>query len=285
MKRSTDKELMDLPGKSVNLFIDDLRHLRQFNRYLGGSRSVIKGLERLIDARNLARLSILDVGTGSADIPRAIVRWARGKAVDVEIVAMELDAIAAHEALIQTQDYSEITVIRGDGANAPFHAGRFDVVIASQLLHHFSESDIVAMLGTWSGLAREAILISDLLRHRVAYHGIGLVLKQKGDFAGAAEAFHKAETMKQAQMQAQAAGWIASSGTKLLHDGKAAAAIEKFRFALTLNPKLAVAHYRLALALLATNETEALAEFEKASQLDPRLKPPRQSASTVPKRQ
>ena len=38
-----------------------------------------------------------------------------------------------------------------------------------------SESDIVAMLGTWSGLAREAILISDLLRHRVAYHGIGLI--------------------------------------------------------------------------------------------------------------
>ena len=88
---------------------------------------------------------------------------------------MELDAIAAHEALIQTQDYSEITVIRGDGANAPFHARRFDVVIASQLLHHFSKSDIVAMLGTWSGLAREAILISDLLRHRVAYHGIGLI--------------------------------------------------------------------------------------------------------------
>ena len=38
-----------------------------------------------------------------------------------------------------------------------------------------SESDIVAMLGTWSGLAREAILISDLLRHRVACHGIGLI--------------------------------------------------------------------------------------------------------------
>ena len=38
-----------------------------------------------------------------------------------------------------------------------------------------SESDIVAMLGTCSGLAREAILISDLLRHQVAYHGIGLI--------------------------------------------------------------------------------------------------------------
>jgi SAM-dependent methyltransferase len=177
MKRSTDKELMDLPGKSVDLFIDDLRHLRQFNRYLGGSRSVIKGLESLVGAKNVTRLSILDVGTGSADIPRAIVRWARGKAVDVKIVAIELDAIAAHEALIQTQDYSEITVIRGDGANAPFHAGRFDVVIASQLLHHFSESDIVAMLRTWSGLAREAILISDLIRHRLAYHGIGLISK------------------------------------------------------------------------------------------------------------
>lgn len=75
MKRSTDKELMDLPGKSVDLFIDDLRHLRQFNRYLGGSRSVIKGLESLVGAKNVARLSILDVGTGSADIPYTLQEW------------------------------------------------------------------------------------------------------------------------------------------------------------------------------------------------------------------
>jgi SAM-dependent methyltransferase len=175
MKRSREKEMMDLPEKPRDLFVDDLRNLRRFNRYLGGSRSVIKGLESLIRAKNVTRLSILDVGTGSADIPKAIVRWARGKAIDVKIVAVELDAIAAREALIQTQDYSEITVIRGDGAETPFHGGKFDVVIASQLLHHFSESDIVAMLRTWSGLAREAVLISDLVRHRLAYHGIGLI--------------------------------------------------------------------------------------------------------------
>lgn len=175
MKRSTNKELMDLPGKSPELFIDDLRHLREFNRYLGGSRSVLKGLQSLVRARSMNRLSILDVGTGSADIPRAIVRWARRKAVDVEIIAIELDAIAAREARIQTQEYSEITVVRGDGADAPFRAGRFDVVIASQLLHHFSEPDIVAMLRRWSRLARQAILVSDLIRHRLAYHGIALI--------------------------------------------------------------------------------------------------------------
>jgi ubiquinone/menaquinone biosynthesis C-methylase UbiE len=175
MKRSTAKELMDLPKKSPELFIDDLRHLREFNRYLGGCRSVVKGLESLVRARKMTRLSILDVGTGSADIPKAIVRWARRKAVNVEIVAIELDAIAAHEALKQTQDYAEITVIRANGADAPFHAGRFDVVMASQLLHHFSEPDIVAMLHRWARLARKAILVSDLVRHRLAYHGIGLI--------------------------------------------------------------------------------------------------------------
>jgi SAM-dependent methyltransferase len=175
MRRSTDKELMDLPGKSPDLFIDDLRHLREFNRYLGGCRSVLQGLKSLVRAQNMHRMSILDIGTGSADIPRAIVRWARREAVDVAIVAVELDPIAAREARLQTRDYPEISVIRANGADAPFHAGRFDVVIASQLLHHFSEPDIVAMLHRWASLARMAIVISDLVRHRLAYHGIALI--------------------------------------------------------------------------------------------------------------
>jgi SAM-dependent methyltransferase len=172
MKRSAEKELMDLPGKPRDLFVDDLRNLRRFNRYLNGRRSVMKGLAKVVETYKLTRLSILDVGTGSGDIPRAIVEWGRKKGVLVEVVALELDAIAAQEAQAQTREYSEIAVIRGDGANAPFSTGAFDVLIASQLLHHFSEQAILTQLKSWSHLARTAIIVSDLIRHPVAYHGI-----------------------------------------------------------------------------------------------------------------
>jgi hypothetical protein len=56
----------------------------------------------------------------------------------------------------------------------PFRLASFDFVLASQLLHHFSEEKIIAQLRIWSRLARRAIIISDLVRHPIAYCGIKL---------------------------------------------------------------------------------------------------------------
>jgi hypothetical protein len=68
-------------------------------------------------------------------------------------------------------------IIRGDGLAPPFQPASFDFVLASQLLHHFTEEKIVTLLRTWSQLARRAIIVSDLVRHPVAYHGIRLITK------------------------------------------------------------------------------------------------------------
>jgi 2-polyprenyl-3-methyl-5-hydroxy-6-metoxy-1,4-benzoquinol methylase len=172
MKRSLEKELMDLPDKPRDLYLDDLRNLRGFNRYLGGCRSVIQGLENLAQSRPVARLSILDIGSASADIPLAMAEWARRRNIRIEIVALELEAMAAEEARRQTRHCADIAVVRGDGAFAPFSPRTFDVVTASQLLHHFSETEIIGLLRSWSQLARTAIIVSDLVRHPLAYHGI-----------------------------------------------------------------------------------------------------------------
>ena len=65
----------------------------------------------------------------------------------------------------------------GDGMAPPFHAASFDFVLASQLLHHFSEEQIIRLLRIWSPLARRAIIVSDLVRHPLAYYGIRLLTK------------------------------------------------------------------------------------------------------------
>ena len=56
-------------------------------------------------------------------------------------------------------------------------SGSFDLVLSSQMLHHFSENDIINLLRGWSRVARRAIIVCDLVRHPVAYHGIRLVTK------------------------------------------------------------------------------------------------------------
>ncbi len=172
MKRSEAKEMMDLPGNPRPVLEEDLANLRALNRYLGGYRSVQRGVERLVDRRRLGKLSLLDVGTGSGDIPARLAAWARSRGLGVELTALEGEPMTVAAAAIEIRDYPEIKLVRGDGLAPPFREGSFDFVLASQFLHHFSEADIVALLRAWSRIARRAIIVSDLVRHPLAYYGI-----------------------------------------------------------------------------------------------------------------
>jgi SAM-dependent methyltransferase len=177
VKRSAEKEMMDLPGNPNELLVEDLRNLRIINRYLGGYRGVMKGLKRLVRNDRMSRFSLLDVGTGSADIPKVIVQWARSRSVEARVVALEPEPVTVAEAAHQTQQWPEITVIRGDGMAPPFQAASFDFVLSSQMLHHFPEERIIVLLKIWSRLARKAILVSDLVRDPLAYYGILVITR------------------------------------------------------------------------------------------------------------
>ena len=210
MRRSQQQEMMDFPDNPKEVLDEDLRNLRTFNRYLGGYRSVLHGLDRLVGRGKLSRFSLLDVGTGSGDIPTRITHWAQQRGIKASIVALEPEPVTARVAAMLTQKqtnppfipvsqrlpfavipakagiqceneghsrHCEISVVRGDGNAPPFRSASFDFVLASQLLHHFSEEKIVAQLRSWSRLARRAIIVSDLVRHPMAYYGIWLLTR------------------------------------------------------------------------------------------------------------
>jgi SAM-dependent methyltransferase len=177
MKRSDEKEMMDAPNNPRELLEGDLKNLRRFNRYLGGYRCVESALAELVRQQSQRRLSVLDVGTGSADIPERIVDWCHRCAIDVSIVALDRDPVTASLAAQRETHRREITVICGDAAHPPFAPRSFDVVLASQFLHHFSEENVIALLKNWSQLARRAVIVSDLVRHPLAYCGVQLLTR------------------------------------------------------------------------------------------------------------
>ncbi len=172
MKRSYEKEMMDLAGNSPVLLADDLRNLRLLNRYLRGSRSVMLALWRVLGREPLKQLSILDVGTGSADIPVAICARARRSNIAARIIGLEADPVTARIAVHRTQQHAGLKIVQGDAGAPPFFPGSFDFVVASQFLHHFSEAKIIDLITQWAKLARRGIIISDLVRHPLAYYGI-----------------------------------------------------------------------------------------------------------------
>jgi ubiquinone/menaquinone biosynthesis C-methylase UbiE len=177
VNRSTAKEMMDAPDNPRELLEDDLRNLRIINRYLGNYRSVLQGVKRIVEEQKLSHFSLLDVGTGSADIPVMIACWARRNNLFAELVALDAEPVTLRAAVDQTAGYREIALVQGDGRALPFHSGSFDLVLSSQMLHHFSEEGIIHLLRDWSRVARRAVIVTDLIRHPVAYHGIRLITK------------------------------------------------------------------------------------------------------------
>ena len=175
MKRSYEKELMDFPGNDPALLAEDLRNLRLLNSFLNGSRSVGLALNHLLRRAPLQGFLLLDVGTGSADIPAQLLARLHRRGVNGKVVGMEADPVTARIAAQRSANLPDIEIIQGDAGAPPFLPGSFDFVVASQFLHHFAETRIIELLKQWAKLARRGIIISDLVRHPVAYHGIRLL--------------------------------------------------------------------------------------------------------------
>lgn len=176
-KRSEESELIDGGDYGFDEFVGTLADLRRVNRYLGGSRALTRHLFPMIEATGRRRIRLLDVGTGSGDIPRRIVEWARGRRIEIECVVIDFNELAALEAAVQTRDYPEIQVVRADAMRLPFADGSFDFVIASMFLHHFETPQAASLLHRFARVARVAFIINDLRRHPIAYYTIKLLTR------------------------------------------------------------------------------------------------------------
>jgi SAM-dependent methyltransferase len=180
-QRSSEAELMDGTDYAPAELIENLADLRRVNRYLGGvgalTRRLFPMILLMIRATGRKRVSLLDVGSGSADIPMRIVGWARDRGIEVRVVALDLNEIAAGEARKQVADYPEIEVVRADAMNLPFEDRSFDFTLASLFLHHFEDDRAAALIESFVRVSREAFIINDLRRSPVAYYSIKLLTR------------------------------------------------------------------------------------------------------------
>lgn len=167
-------------GEHLDEAAHDARELRQslsqiddVNRFLGGRRLLLRHLERLLPRGTHAR--ILDVGTGSGDLPRVILDWARTNGRNVNITATDTHPQMLEVARERSAGYPELTFQQADALRLPFTDGSFDCALLSLTLHHFEDEHQIRVLQELERVSRRGIIVSELERNWPNYLGARLL--------------------------------------------------------------------------------------------------------------
>lgn len=163
---------MDDPGVPIGELDRALAYIRLVNRAFRGARGLIRHLERWRARWPTDRpVTMLDVGTGSADIPAAARAWALARGLDLRITAIDNHAstlVLARRFLGSCPEGCRrgIELAEGDalGIVERFGAGSFDYVHAGMFLHHLSDLRVLTMLAMMDRVARAGIVWNDLSR-------------------------------------------------------------------------------------------------------------------------
>lgn len=162
-------ELMDDPNLDGAEHDRALRGLARLNRLASADlilwRRLRPHLEALPDDRSIR---ILDVATGSGDLPIRLAERARVAFPNLEITWMGCD-ISDHalEAARRRADASDVRfeTHRVDITDDPLP--RADFVICSLFLHHLETPTVVQLLRTMTDATARALLVSDLQRTKL----------------------------------------------------------------------------------------------------------------------
>jgi len=166
---------MDEEGVDPTELRAALEFIRKVNSLLGYTRATLSHLKRFSRSwKKGQRIDILDLATGSADIPRAILKWARQEGHDVHIVGLDRHPVTVREAEEGGRD-ERLRIVQGDVFNLPFAAGSFDYVLTAMFLHHLDDQEVVQVLRSMGSIARRGVVVADLLRHYRAYLWVTLL--------------------------------------------------------------------------------------------------------------
>jgi ubiquinone/menaquinone biosynthesis C-methylase UbiE len=187
MRRLADaRELLDGELSDPRRLDGNLRDLRRINRIFGGAALSIRALRTLaaadhedrLEADRARDLHVLDVGTGAADIPLALVE-AHGpwRSIRVSAVDSREEVVAAARRVSPALEGSrDLTLAVADGRTLPFGDGEFDIAHASLVLHHLEPPEAVRFLAELRRVARLGVVINDLARGVIPWVGAWLVL-------------------------------------------------------------------------------------------------------------
>ncbi|TVQ30391.1 MAG: methyltransferase domain-containing protein [Phycisphaeraceae bacterium] len=175
--RRLTPELMDDPNVPRDELERSLRFLRALNARLGGVSALLSHLQVWSSRWPRDRpVTLLDIATGSADIPIAARAWAERAGFDLRITAVDMHEKTLEIAREQVERAGAADAIELRQADArrlmdEHEPHSFDYVHAGLFLHHLPDIEVLTVLRIMDRLAGAGLVWSDLVRSRLSMLG------------------------------------------------------------------------------------------------------------------
>jgi len=167
--RTRGVEILDLPDVDPKIVTRSLSDVACANALFGGTSAVMHELDGALHDLP-PHATLLDVGTGLGDIPCRAKAVARRKGVDLTTIGLD----SATELASASRSCVDVSIC-GDALHLPFENESIDIVMCSQVLHHFAGADATTLICEMNRVARMRVVVSDLRRSWIAVAGIWLM--------------------------------------------------------------------------------------------------------------
>lgn len=174
-KRDLQPERMDDPTLPAAQHRAALQGLARLNRLSWVERPIYHHLRRYAAAWDRP-LRVLDVATGSGDLPIAWARRARAQGVAMQITAIDISEVALRYAQEQAERAGVDIRFQQRDCLTRLPSG-FDVVTCNLFIHHLDEAAIGRLLLAMRAAAEQAVVVCDLERSRANLAAVWLAAR------------------------------------------------------------------------------------------------------------
>ncbi|KUJ61272.1 methyltransferase [Flavobacteriaceae bacterium CRH] len=174
--RTQETEIMDdfsLQGEELRATLDQIAHI---NQSLGGNKVTLNGIKKLLKQSDTSKtITITDIGCGNGDMLRMLAKFGKNNNLNFKLIGIDANHFTINYAKTLSSEYSNIEYQCVDIFSESFKAIKYDIVLCTLTLHHFTNAEILNIITIFNNNAKVGIIVNDLHRSKLAYRLFELI--------------------------------------------------------------------------------------------------------------